>query len=139
MNAIDIPFHKMLNIKDAAKPFIFSMDEAAFMLNHVGSIHACIQLTLAEASAGEFLKQELPAYQDTLIPLVRKTEATYAKPANGKLFTQATFFDCTKTETIYLIESKSRFMVKTKVIVTNEKKEITLKAIFEWFVIKKNV
>jgi len=66
MEITDIPFHKLLKIETAEAPYVFRMAEQEMMLNHVGSIHACIQLTLAEASAGEFLKRALPEYQNTV-------------------------------------------------------------------------
>lgn len=137
MGIKDIRFHQWLGIEDAVPPHIFFMQENPNMLNHVGSIHACIQLTLAEASAGEFLRREFVDHAALLIPVVRKNEGKFSKPANGKLFAEVSFFNCTKEEILQEILHKSRFSIQTKVVLTDEQGNKTLSATFDWFVVKK--
>jgi len=137
MGIKDIRFHQWLGIEDAEAPFIFGMQENPDMLNHVGSIHACIQLTLAEASAGEFLRRQFINHAAQLIPVVRKNEGKFSKPANGKLMAMVDFYNCNKDDILKEIESKSRFSIQTKVVLTDESGAKTLTAVFDWFVVKK--
>ena len=71
MDILAIPFHKFLNIKKhAGDDYIFEADERPEYLNHLQTIHACVQLALAEASSGEFLLQickQHPALQGTVV------------------------------------------------------------------------
>ena len=85
MDILSIPFHRFLNIEksDEGEGFIFRMEERPEHLNHLGTIHACAQLALAEASSGEFLLEQFGDLKDSVIPLIRKTEVKYSKPANA--------------------------------------------------------
>lgn len=136
-NIIDIPFHQWLGIAPGTGDALLEMNELPHMLNHVGSIHACIQLALAEAAAGAFLWREFEAYTDILVPVVRKTEAKYSKPANGKLKAFVDFYECEKSVLLNYIPSKSRFGIQTRVTLLNEQHETTLIVVFDWFVVKR--
>ena len=53
MDILSIPFHKYLDIKKVgeSKDFVFRIKEKPEFLNHLGTIHACVQLSLAEATS----------------------------------------------------------------------------------------
>jgi len=92
MDILAIPFHRFLNIKrNESDDFVYKIDERPEYSNHLGTIHACVQLSLAEATSGEFLLRQFNEIKNELIPVVRKTEVKYHKPANGELFSKATF------------------------------------------------
>ena len=57
MDILDIPFHRFLNINKVIrdKDLIFRIKERPEYLNHLGTIHACVQLSLAEAISLESL------------------------------------------------------------------------------------
>jgi len=48
---------------------------------------------LAEASSGEFLLNQFKDYRLDIIPVVRKVEVKYSKPANGTVFSKACIID----------------------------------------------
>ena len=101
MDILNIPFHRFLNIKKhSGEEYIFEANERPEYLNHLGTIHACFQLTLAEASSGAFLLQEFNDISYEVIPVVRKTEAKYHRPANGTLYSKATFESTNKSDII---------------------------------------
>ena len=92
MNILSVPFHQFINIKRSENEnYIFTIEERPEYLNHLGTIHACVQLSLAEATSGEFLLNQFIELASEVIPVVRKTEVKYRKPANGNLFSKATF------------------------------------------------
>jgi len=68
MEILSIPFHHFLNIKrNENEDFIFKIDERPEYSNHLGTIHACVQVSLAEASSGEFLLQQFNELETELI------------------------------------------------------------------------
>lgn len=137
MEILEIPFHNYLNIERSEnKEYLFQAKERPEYLNHIGTIHACVQLTLAEASSGEFLTQEFSQYKTSVIPVVRKTEAKYHRPANGILYSKATFVSDDKLRVIEELESKKRATLKIKVEIFDKDKNKALTAIFDWFLTK---
>ena len=138
MDILSIPFHKLIRVDRSGKPaYIFEIIERPEYLNHLGTIHACVQLSLAEAASGEFLIQEFNELQDEVIPVVRKSEARYHRPANGKLYARAEFYKSEKQLISNDLENRGRAMLKVKVEVVDSHKYRSLTAIFDWFITKK--
>lgn len=135
MKILEIPFHQHLSlISSEDSVFIFQLKEKPEHLNHLGTIHACVQLTLAEASSGEFLRIQFQEIQDQLIPVVRKTEAKYQRPANGVLRAKASFVDLDAAAHINLLKEKKRAIISVKVEIIDENDAKTLTAVFDWFI-----
>ncbi len=138
MDILSIPFHKHISIGRSGKSaYIFEIKERPEYLNHLGTIHACVQLTLAEAASGEFLIQEFNELQNKVIPVVRKSEARYHSPANGKLYARAEFYKSDKEVVKEDIQKRSRAMLKVKVEISDSNHKKSLTAIFDWFLAKK--
>lgn len=136
MKILEIPYHQFLGLMQAENDeFIFRADAKPEYHNHLGNVHACVQLSLAEASSGEFLLHQLFDLKDKLVPVIRNTEAKYHKPANGTIFSKAQFFTLSKKEVEEELTTKKRSLVKIKTEVFDEQNVKTLTAIFEWFII----
>jgi hypothetical protein len=137
MNILDIPFHKFLNFKKhMGDEFIFIAEEKPEYLNHLNNIHACVQLALAEASSGEFLLNQFFELRNELIPVIRKTEARYHKPANGALYSKASFDSVSKEAILSDLLEKNRVIVKVRTEVFDAQNNKSLTATFEWFITK---
>ena len=136
MDILNIPFHRLLHIgKDQiSDEYLFCMEERPELLNHLGTIHACAQLALAEASAGEYLVQQFNELKGKVVPVIRKTEVKYALPANGSLFSKVSFISGTREEYLEEYEKRGRFLIPTKVEVYNSENKRTLTAVFNWFI-----
>jgi hypothetical protein len=140
MNILDIPFHKFLNFKKySVDEFIFIAEEKPEYLNHLNNIHACVQLSLAEASSGEFLLNQFFELRNELIPVIRKTEARYHKPANGSLYSKASFDSVSKETVLNDLVQKNRVIVKVKTEIFDGQNNKSLTATFEWFITKKTL
>jgi hypothetical protein len=137
MDILSIPYHRYLSIKKhVGEEYIFETEEKPEYLNHLGTIHACYQLALAEATSGEFLLRQFDELKSDVIPVVRKTEAKYHRPSNGNLYSKASF-ECTDKDAVLLeLAAKSRTVVKVKVEIFDSKNNKTLTVIFDWFITK---
>jgi hypothetical protein len=137
MDVLKIPFHELLQIKKSGNPsYIFELEEQGAFLNHLGNFHACVQLTLAEASAGEFLLQEFEGVPFPIAPMVRKTEAKYHKPALGLLQSKAAFIAVDKAAFLNDLQTKGRAQLQVKTEIFDATHTKVLTAIFDWFVAK---
>lgn len=138
MNILDVPFHKILDIKEyPGDEYIFEAGEKPEFLNHLQTIHACAQLALAEASSGEYLLQQFRELESQVIPVIRKTEVKYHRPANGRLFSRAFFPSSTKAEMLEEFLKRSRIIIPIQVELYNEDRKKVLTAVFDWFLTKR--
>jgi acyl-coenzyme A thioesterase PaaI-like protein len=86
----ELPFNSFLGIQIASEPSqLLRLPSGEQYLNHLGAVHASAQLALAEASSGEFLLRHFGS-TDGLVPVVRRLEAKFRKPANGVVTSTAT-------------------------------------------------
>ena len=138
MDVLAIPFHKFLNIeKHSGEDYIFEIKERPEFLNHLQTIHACVQLSIAEASSGAFLLQQFKELEADVIPVIRKTDAKYHRPANGTLYSRASFLSSNKAEVLDELISKNRTIIQITVEILDNSKNKVLTAIFDWFLIIK--
>ena len=136
MDILSIPFHRLLNIERIQNDddFIFQIEERPELHNHLGTFHACAQLTLAEATSGEYLLQQFREIKDVVVPVIRRTEVKYSMPANGILFSKASFSSTSKQDFLKELETKNRCIISIKVEVFNTESKRTLSAVFDWVI-----
>src|SRR5256885_157826 len=84
----ELPFNRFLGLETAAAPQLLRLPAGEKYLNHLETVHASAQLALAEASSGEFLLRHFGS-MDGIIPVVRRMEAKFRKPARGALVSTA--------------------------------------------------
>ena len=138
MNTIEIPFNKFIGIERPhnQEQYLLELPSSPNYENHLGTVHASAQFALAEACSGEYLLKIFTKYTEKIIPIVRKSETKFKKPAEGKLFAAATLEHDNKEEIIEKLESKGRVVIPVKVTISNTKNEITMNAKIDWFIQK---
>jgi hypothetical protein len=133
-NVIELPFNSFLGIQKSFEPTeLLLLPADKLYLNHLGTVHACAQIALAEASSAEFLLRSFGSSAG-FIPVVRRLEAKFRKPANGAIRSKAT----TPRETIDQLRTdlitKGRAIVNVKIELYDESGANTLSATVEWFI-----
>lgn len=133
MSVTELPFNRLVGIQTAPPPQLLRLPAGAQYLNHLGTVHASAQLALAEASVGEFLLQQLRPIAG-IVPVVRRLEAKFRKPANGALMSTVT----TPVETLDQfraeLAAKGRSLISLDVEIHDESRAHTLSASVEWFI-----
>ena len=104
-------------------------------LNHLGTVHASAQLALAEASSGEFLLRGLGS-DHALVPIVRRLEAKFRKPAQGGVTSTVTTPPEALEQVRADLASKGRAIVKLDVELHDEAGAHCLSCSVEWFIVK---
>jgi acyl-coenzyme A thioesterase PaaI-like protein len=135
MNVTEIPYNKFVGIKRAGKSeYLLELDESDDYLNHLGNVHAGAQLSLAEAASGEYLLQMFEDSASKFIPVVRRMESKFKKPAKGKVFARA------KTSALALeifkeeLKLKGRSLIGVEVNIEDANHVVTMSAVVEWYV-----
>ena len=130
----ELPFNRFLGIQSATEPTsVLRLPAGQQYLNHLGTVHASAQLALAEASSGEFLLRHFGSIKG-IVPVVRRLEAKFRKPANGALTSTVSI----TPESLALLDaelsSKGRALISIAVELHDESDAHTLSATVEWFI-----
>jgi acyl-coenzyme A thioesterase PaaI-like protein len=130
----ELPFNSFLGIETAAEPSqLLQLPSGDQYLNHLGTVHASAQLALAEASSGEFLLRHFGS-TDAILPVVRRLEAKFRKPANGTITSTATVAPGSLAQLDAELASKGRSLIPVTVELHDESGAHTLSATVEWFI-----
>jgi acyl-CoA thioesterase FadM len=130
----ELPFNSFLGIQTAAEPpQLLRLPSGGQYLNHLGTVHASAQLALAEASSGEFLLRALRS-MDGIVPVVRRLEAKFRKPANGAITSTVTTPPDTLDQLRADLATKGRALISIAVELHDESGAHTLSATVEWFI-----
>jgi acyl-coenzyme A thioesterase PaaI-like protein len=130
----EFPFNKFLGIQPATSAeHLLQLPSGNRYLNHLGTVHAAAQLALAEASSGEFLLRHFGSTDD-LVPVVRRVDAKFHKPANGSIASTASAAPDDLGRLDAELSSKGRSVIAVTIEVYSESGVHTLSATFEWFI-----
>jgi hypothetical protein len=136
MNVLEIPFNKFIGLQpaDTGNDYIFRLEPRDEYMNHLGTIHASALFALAEASSGEFLFNQFKDYTLDIIPVVRKVEVKYSKPASGIVFSKACINDSGINEILNELKIKKRIIIKVRVDIYGNNSEKLFTSTFDWFI-----
>jgi acyl-coenzyme A thioesterase PaaI-like protein len=135
MNTVtELPFNKLLNLEAATDDnHLLRLPAGGQYLNHLGTVHAGALLALAEASSGEYLLRSLGG-TDGIVPVVRRLEAKFRKPANGVTTSNATATDGALDELRAGLAGKGRGLISVNVELHDSSGAHVLSATVEWFI-----
>ncbi len=132
IKATDIPFVRHIGIKENEEKL--SLDLKKSVCNHVETIHAAAQFTLAETESGMRLQSLFPELEQKVIPLVRDAQIKYKKPATQKItaisFVEEEAIEKFKSQ----FEKKGRALLQIRVEIRDINGVLTSEARFTWFV-----
>ena len=131
-----LPFNRHVGIqKSSTGEGLLELPAGEQFLNHIGTVHAGAQLALAEACTGEFLLKLLSTAMG-VVPVVRRVEAKFKKPAQGRIIANINTSLTQMDEPLADLQKKGRCLLTIHVDVYDEQGQHSLTASFEWFVAK---
>jgi acyl-coenzyme A thioesterase PaaI-like protein len=129
-----LPFNAFLGLQVAdSADRILRLPADGKYLNHLGTVHASALLALAEATSGEFLLRHFGS-ADGLIPVVRRLESKFRKPANGSVTSVASIADGAMAQFDSDLVAKGRALIAIAVELHDESGAHVLSATVDWFV-----
>jgi acyl-coenzyme A thioesterase PaaI-like protein len=137
MNVAELPFNKFIGIKKSEEAeYLLELADSPDYLNHLGHVHASAQVALAEAASGEYLIRIFKDSINKYVPVVRRLESKFRKPASGKIYSHAKVKDWDLEIFKEELEKKGRSIIKVEVDIVDKNEIATMSAVIEWYVQK---
>lgn len=134
-----LPYNSFLGIRTCPEPgrlMELPADPERYG-NHLGTVHAGALMSLAEAASGEALLRAIRHLADDVIPVVRRFECRFRKPATGSVAASAPGIDALIPDFLAALESKRRGIIAIGVELHDGEGTHCLSATVEWFVAMK--
>ena len=137
MDVTQIPFNKFIEISPSdTNDHVLVLAFKEHMKNHLGFFHASAQFALAEACSGLSLQKQFPHLANSVLPVLRKSEIKFKKPAESDIQAHAGISDESKTKAEDQLEKKGRAIITVPVEVVDQNGTVTMVGSYEWFVQK---
>ncbi|MCB1231247.1 MAG: YiiD C-terminal domain-containing protein [Verrucomicrobiae bacterium] len=138
MEITKLPFNKFIGIgRSQREGFALSLPSENRYTNHLGTVHASALMALAEATSGEALLNAIGNLGDTIIPVVRRFECKFRKPASGSIDARAAIPDATRDRLLSDLSTRGRASVEIIVDLHDETDLHCLTATVEWFIARR--
>lgn len=136
MDITQLPFNSFIGIKRTAQPEIgqLKLEDLPQYKNHIETVHASAQFALAEACSGEYLLKHFNESAENYLPVVRRAEVKYRKPAQGKIYANAQVSEEHQREFIEELTKRGRAKINIEVQIVDSENIQTMTAAFEWYV-----
>lgn len=102
--------------------------------NHLNTIHASAQFTLAETASGELLRILFPELVGKVVPVLRESQIKFKKPASAAIFSFPTVSDDAVSRFKEQFEKKERSSIPVDVEIRDSEGLVTCTGTFNWFV-----
>jgi acyl-coenzyme A thioesterase PaaI-like protein len=136
MDVTKLPFNHFIGLKISDKKEYFLMlDNRPEYRNHLNTVHASALFSLAEATGGYFLSKEFSELTD-IVPVVRKVELKYKKPATGLVFSTAKFQESERNKVLEELRQRGRAVLKVEASLFDDTDTLVMQSVFEWFITK---
>ncbi len=134
MKTSEIPFADFIGIEQNAKAL--SLPPRGALLNHLQTLHAGAQYTLAETQSGIYLQSLFPEYEGRVIPLLRDGSISYKTPASKTLYSHASCDDADMEAFRTQLEKRGRGVISITVTLSDADGVVASQSQFKWFVQK---
>ena len=138
MDVTHIPFAKHVGIEYKDESTL-KLEPTEAVQNHIQSIHASAQFTLAETQTGLHLQLAFPELVGKVVGLLRGANVKYKNPAKTSIYAVASIEEDRKEKFLTKIERKGRAGIVVQVEVLDEEDVLTMQGEFSWFIQKVDV
>jgi acyl-coenzyme A thioesterase PaaI-like protein len=135
VDVTQLPFNRLIGL-EAANPddgFLVGLPDGPQYANHLGTVHASALVAVAEAGSGVFLMRHLGDVTG-FVPVVRRLEAKFRKPATGRVWARATVPPEVVARWAEELASRGRVLAAVPVEVVDTGGVVVMSAVVEWFI-----
>ena len=137
MNVTDIQFNKFIEISTSnSDDPTLELEFKDNLKNHLGTFHASAQFALAEACSGQLLQKQFPHLENRVVPVLRKADIKFKRPAQSKILANAKIDVDSKAKFETQLEKKGRAIISVPVEIIDQEGTITMTGTYEWFIQK---
>jgi len=134
MKATEIAFVKLVGIEQSGDSVSLAYKKDVH--NHINTIHASAQFTLAETQSGLHLQKLFPELEGLVIPLLRESSMKYKKPALKDIAAFASVKEEDKEKFLEQFTRKGRASLLVAVDIKDSDGVCTAQGTFGWFISK---
>lgn len=138
MNVLEIPFVEKIGIKRNADGNL-ELPYSENVHNHLHTIHASAQFTLAETASGEMLQHLFPELAGVVIPVLRESNIKFKKPATNTIIAYPSVSDETLAKFKEQFIKRGRASISVDVEIRDTKDTVTCVGAYNWFVQKASI
>lgn len=137
MNLANIPFANLLALKPADGEYLFELDGHVRYTNHLNTVAAAAQFSLAEIASGQWLLNHFPDLANDAIPMLRKSNVRFRTPAKGRVRARATTPESEASEIRTRLVNYRRTTCVITIEVVDDSGDVTMHGEYEWFLMLK--
>lgn len=134
MNLKNIPFAEMIKLANADGLYTFALNDEVAYTNHLGTVAAAAQFSLAEFTSGQWLLDTFPDLSQQAIPMLRKSSVKFKTPGKGRMRARVKATEPNATEVRKQLLEKKHALCAIEVVVVDDNEQITMTGNFEWFI-----
>jgi acyl-coenzyme A thioesterase PaaI-like protein len=136
LRATDLAYNRALGIRDAAPEagHLLELPFGPLVQNHLKTVHAAAQFSLAEAASAECLQRSYGAELGDVFAVVRGVEVTYRKPATADLLAYGEPDEYTRTHLLAEMTARGRSKAVILIDLKDRSGTLTFHGQFEWFI-----
>lgn len=133
MDVLKIPFVNKVGLKKNSDG-ILELPNEPEVQNHLQSIHAGAQFTLAETASGELLQILFPELAENVIPVLRDAQIKFKRPAQKTITAYPSIPEEKSIEFKNQLLQKGRALIEVNVVVKDAEGVVTCVGVFNWFI-----
>ena len=136
MKPTDLAFNRAIGLvaAPAGAEHLLELPFGPVVQNHVGTMHAAAQFSLAEAASAACLQRDFPSLDGKVFAVVRGVQLKYRKAATGDLLAFARPDDLTRENLIRDLQTKTRTAATVLVELKDRAGNLTFAGSFDWFI-----
>ncbi len=137
MDATQIPFVKHTGIKNEEGRL--KLEATDVVQNHMETIHASAQFTLAETQSGLCLQETFPELEGKVVVVLRDATVKYKNPATSCIYAVANIKEEAKEKFLSQFARKGRASIVVDVVLKTYDDVVCMQGEFTWFVQKQSI
>lgn len=136
LKATDLAYNQVLGIRDApaGATHLLELPFTPLVQNHLGTLHAAAQFSLAEAASAECLQRHFGAAAGPVFAVVRGVEVKYCRPGAGDLLAYGEPDAATRDGLLGALAARGRTSAVILIDLKDRTGTLTFHGKFEWFI-----
>lgn len=136
MRATDLAYNQALGIRDApaGAEHLLELPFVPLVHNHLQTMHAAAQFSLAEAASAECLQRQFGKALGDVFAVMRAVEVKYRKPATSDLLAYGAPDEATCAQLLEQIARRGRSSAVILIDLKDRSGTLTFHGKFEWFI-----
>lgn len=136
MKATDLAYNRALGLRDApaGAEHLLELPFTPLLHNHLGTMHAAAQFSLAEAASAECLQRRFGTAAGGVFAVVRGVEVKYRRPATADLLAYGRPDEATSENLLSELAERGRTNAVILIDLKDRAGTLTFHGKFEWFI-----